>query len=154
MLIQAGLYIAVCTALGLVAVSMVWVNTWGIALFAAIALATNFAYRATVVSGQRYANLEKLYDFTRRLSGLSEGRDVMITVVEEARTLLSAGRAELVIPLGSPLEQLVVRCCLDGEDAPHVDEGATISGSRLLWRGARHRCCSALGRKTRKSRRQ
>ncbi len=71
---QAGLYIAVCTAFGLVAVSMVWVNTWGIALFAAIALATNFAYRATVVSGQRYANLEKLYDFTRRLSGLSEGQ--------------------------------------------------------------------------------
>jgi len=106
MLSQAALYVAVCTSLGLVAVSMIWVNTWGIALFAAIALATNFAYRATVVSGQRYANLEKLYDFTRRLSGLSEGRDVMITVVAEARTLLSAGRAKLVIPLGSPLEQL------------------------------------------------
>jgi len=127
MLVQAGLYIAVCTALGLVAVLMVWVNTWGIALFAAIAVATNFAYRATVVSGQRYANLEKLYDFTRRLSGLSEGRDVMNTVVEEARTLLSAGRAELVIPLGSPLEQLVVRCRLDGENTPQVERGATIS---------------------------
>jgi diguanylate cyclase (GGDEF)-like protein len=132
MLIQAGLYIAVCTAFGLVAVSMVWVNTWGIALFAAIALATNFAYRATVVSGQRYANLEKLYDFTRRLSGLSEGKDVMVTVVEEARTLLSAGRAELVIPLGSPLDHLVLRCSLDGEDAPHFAEGATISALDML----------------------
>jgi diguanylate cyclase (GGDEF)-like protein len=127
MMAQAGLYIAVCTSLGLVAVSMVWVNTWGIALFAAIAFATNFAYRTTVVSGQRYANLEKLYDFTRRLSGLSEGKDVMNTVVEEARTLLSAGRAELVIPLGPPLEQLVVRCSLDREEAPHVDHGASLS---------------------------
>ena len=127
MLVQAGLYIAVCTCLRFGGRFDGMGQHVGDRPLRAIAVATNFAYRATVVSGQRYANLEKLYDFTRRLSGLSEGRDVMNTVVEEARTLLSAGRAELVIPLGAPLEQLVVRCRLDGEDTPHVDQGATIS---------------------------
>ena len=90
-LVQLGAYIGLCTAGGLVAVSLVWVNIWGAGLFIMIAIAANLAYRATVVSGQRYANLEKLYDFTRHLSALSDGHDVMATVLEEARSLLSAG---------------------------------------------------------------
>ena len=100
LLLQAGLYMAVCTAGGLVAVSLVLVNSWGIVLVLAIAVATNFAYRATVVSGQRYANLEKLYDFTRRLSSLVEGRDVMVTVLEQARTILERGAGRARYPPG------------------------------------------------------
>jgi diguanylate cyclase (GGDEF)-like protein len=127
MLVQAGLYIGVCTAGGLVAVSLVLLNTWGIALFMAIAVASGLAYRATVVSGQRYANLEKLYDFTRGLSGLSEGRDVIATVLEQSRALLSAGRAELVVPLEAPLEGLVLRCTLDGEASTVFEEGLPLA---------------------------
>jgi diguanylate cyclase (GGDEF)-like protein len=125
--VQAGVYIGVCTAGALVAISLVWVNTWGIALFVAIALATNFAYRATVTSGQRYANLEKLYDFTRHVSSLTEGREVMARVLEESRALLSAGRAELIIPLERPLESLALRCSLEGDGQPGFDEGAPLS---------------------------
>ncbi len=117
-LVQLGAYIGLCTAGGLVAVSLVWVNIWGAGLFILIAVAANLAYRATVVAGQRYANLEKLYDFTRRLSVLSEDRDVTITVLEEARTLLLASRGELVVPLDAPLDGLVLRCSLDGEEGP------------------------------------
>ena len=133
--IQALVYVGVCTAGGLVAVSLVWVNTWGIALFVAMAVGTSIAYRATVVSRQRYASLEKLYDFTRRLSSLSEGRDVMVTVLEEARTLLSAGRAELVLPLDAPMERLVLRCSLHGEAGPRFEEGASPSALDLLVAG-------------------
>jgi diguanylate cyclase (GGDEF)-like protein len=130
--IQAGLYIGVCTAGGLVAVSLVWVNTWGIALFVAIALGTTVAYRTTIVSRQRYSSLEKLYDFTRRLSSLSEGREVMVTVLEEARTLLSGGRAELVVPLEAPMEDLVLRCSLYGEASPRFEEGQPLSSLDVL----------------------
>ncbi len=130
--IQAGVYIGVCTAGALVAVSLVWVNTWGIALFVAIAVATNFAYRATVTSGQRYANLEKLYDFTRHISGLTEGRDVMAQVLEESRALLSASRAELVVPLERPLENLALRCALEGDGDPRFEDGVLLSGLDLL----------------------
>jgi diguanylate cyclase (GGDEF)-like protein len=132
MLVQAAAYIAVCTAGGLVAVSLVWVNIWGAALFIAIAIGANRAYQATVQSGQRYANLEKLYDFTRHLSALSEGRDVMVTVLEEARSLLSAGRGELVIPLEAPLDGLVLRCSLDGDGDPGFEKGVPLSNLDIL----------------------
>jgi len=127
MFVQAGVYIGVCTAGGLVAVSLVELNTWGIGLFIAIAVVSSLAYRTTVVSGQRYANLEKLYDFTRGLGGLSEGRDVIATVLEQSRSLLSAGRAELVVPLEAPLEGVVLRCRLDGEASPYFEEGGPLS---------------------------
>jgi diguanylate cyclase (GGDEF)-like protein len=130
--VQAGVYIAVCTAGALVAISLVWVNTWGIALFMAIAVATNFAYRATVTSGQRYANLEKLYDFTRHVSSPTEGRQLMARVLEESRALLSAGRAQLVIPLEEPLERLALRCTLEGDGAPHFEDGVLLSRLDLL----------------------
>jgi diguanylate cyclase (GGDEF)-like protein len=125
--IQAGIYIGICAAGALVAISLVWVNTWGIALFVAIAVATNFAYRATVTSGQRYANLEKLYDFTRHMSGLTEGRDVMAQVLEESRALLLASRAELVVPLERPLEKLALRCSLEGDGDPGFEDGVPLS---------------------------
>ena len=86
------------------AISLIWVNDWGILLFIGVVVAANFAYHGTMVSGQRYANLEKLYEFTRRLGSLVEAQDVITTVLNQARALLSAGRAELVIPLGGPSE--------------------------------------------------
>jgi diguanylate cyclase (GGDEF)-like protein len=138
MLAQLGIYIGLCTAGGLVAVSLVWVNIWGAGLCIAIAIAANLAYRATVVSGQRYANLEKLYDFTRHLSALSDGRGVMSTVLEEARSLLLASRGELVIPLEAPLDGLVLRCSLDGDAGPVFETGMPLSSFDTLvgMRGA------------------
>jgi diguanylate cyclase (GGDEF)-like protein len=124
MLWQLGVGIAACTAGGLVAVCLVSVNTWGVVLFVAMTVAANLAYRTTVASGQRYANLEKLYEFTRRLSSLVEARDVITTVLEEARALLSADRAELVAPLEPPLDRLALCCSLRGDGPAHFEEGA------------------------------
>jgi diguanylate cyclase (GGDEF)-like protein len=133
--IQAGLYVGICTAGGLVAVSLVWVNTWGIALFVAIVVATIFAYRTTVISRQRYTHLEKLYDFTRHVSSLTEGREVMSRVLEESRALLSAGRAELVVPLERPLEHVALRSSLDGDGEPRFEDGVPLAGLDLLVGG-------------------
>lgn len=135
---QGGLGVAVCTAGGLVAVSLVSVNSLGILLFVTIAVAADLAYYGTVKSGQRYANLEKLYEFTRHLGTLVEGREVMATVLEEARALLSADRAELVVPLGEPFGDLSSRCSLTGDGPPGFDSRSELSPlDRLaLWRGA------------------
>ncbi len=65
----------------------------------------------------------------------------MITVVEEARTLFRLGRAELVIPLGSPLDQLVLRCSLDGEDAPHLRRRRHYFRVWTCSSGSEARCC-------------
>ena len=136
---QAGVSALLCTAGGLVAISVVSVNAWGILLVTAFAVAADLAYHGTVHSRQRYTNLERLYEFTRRLGSLTEGREVMSTVVEEARSLLSAGRAELVIPLGTPGDS-AMRCWVTGDDAPEMegpssfnllDVQATVRGAFL-----------------------
>ena len=125
--IQGGAGVAVCSAGGLVAVSLIWANTWGVVLFIAIAVAANLAYRGTMMSGQRYANLEKLYEFTRTLGSLVEAHDVIATVLDEARTLVSAGSAELVVPLGAPDDQLALRCTLTGDGPPEVEQRSAFS---------------------------
>jgi diguanylate cyclase (GGDEF)-like protein len=125
--LQGGVHVVVCTAGALVAISLIWVNTWGAVLFVAIAAAANFAYRGTILSGQRYANLEKLYEFTRRLGSLVEAQDVMATVLDEARSLLSAGHAELVIPLDEPSQGYALRCQVTGEGTPQLDERSPFS---------------------------
>lgn len=138
MLVQVGVCTAVCTAGGVVAISLTWGSLWGAVLFAAILVGINLGYRATVRSSQRYANLEKLYDFTRRLSSLHEARDVMLTVLEEARVLLSASYAEVVIPLAAPLEGVVLRCVIKDDEPPVFEEGVPIPplGRLLAERGA------------------
>ncbi len=127
MVLQGGITVGVCSAGALVAVSLIWLNTWGVLLFIAIAVAANFAYRGTILSRQRYANLEKLYEFTRRLGSLVEAQDVMATVLEEARDLLSSGHAELVIPLDEPSAGFALRCALSGEGVPRLDERSPFS---------------------------
>ncbi|MGH9106667.1 MAG: diguanylate cyclase domain-containing protein, partial [Acidimicrobiales bacterium] len=136
-LLQSGIYVLVCTACGLVAVSLVSVNVWAIALFGVIAVASNMAYRATVVSSQRYTNLEKLYDFTRRLNGLSEGHEVIGAVLEQARVLQAADHAELVVPMEPPLERLALRASLGGDGEPQFAHGAPLSSldELLMERG-------------------
>jgi diguanylate cyclase (GGDEF)-like protein len=125
--LQGGAGVAVCSAGGLVAVSLIWANTWGVVLFIAIAVAANLAYRGTMMSGQRYANLEKLYEFTRTLGSLVEAHDVIAMVLDEARTLVSAGRAELVIPLDAPDGQLAVRCTLTGDGPPDIEQRSAFT---------------------------
>ncbi len=134
MLIQAGLGALVCTATGFVAISLVWVSTWGILLFIAIAAAADLGYRATLVAKQRYANLEKLYEFTRRLSSLTEGRDVITAVLEETGDMLSAAKVQLVAPLDPPLESLALRCTRQSDGSREVREGVPLSPLESLVR--------------------
>jgi len=120
-LVQLAAMVVICTAGGLIAVSLIAVNVWGIGLFVAMAVALSFAYRATVVSGQRYANLEKLYSFTRRLSEIPDCGDVMAMVVGETASLLKAARVELVVELPVPAGS-IARCAVHGEGQAHFDQ--------------------------------
>jgi diguanylate cyclase (GGDEF)-like protein len=136
-LVQLGVYVAACSAVGLAAVSVIWVNAWGVVLFLAIAVAWDLACRATLVARQRYRNLEKLYDLTRHLSGITEAREVMAAVVQEARSLMGADRAEVVVPLGPTMGRLVARCSSREEDQFVFREGALSSVDNLAsHRGA------------------
>ena len=99
---QAVLDVLICAAGGLVAVELVWVaRAWGVALFVTFVAAADLGYRAAVRAGQRYADLERLYSFTQDLGHLREQRDVIAAVLEQARRLFSANRAELTLALGA-----------------------------------------------------
>lgn len=144
-LLQQAIAVGVCSAGAIVAVSILFISTWGVLLVGGILVGASLGYRATVTSRQRFANLEKLYEFTRRLSSITEARDVMITVLEEARTLLSASRAEVVIPLSGFAHDAVLRCTLADDDPPLFEEGVALPalsrlvgerGSVLLARGS------------------
>jgi diguanylate cyclase (GGDEF)-like protein len=125
--LQGGAGVAVCSGGGLVAVSLIWANTWGVVLFIAIAGAADLAYRSTMISGQRYANLEKLYEFTRTLGSLVEAHDVIAMVLEEARAMVSAGSAELVVPLETRADRLALRCTLTGDGPAQIDQRSPFS---------------------------
>jgi diguanylate cyclase (GGDEF)-like protein len=124
---QGGMDIVVCTAGALVAIPLTWVNTWGIVPFIGIVAAANYAYRRAVVSAQRYSNLERLYEFTRNLGSLVEAPDVVATVLDKSRAMLSAGYSELVIPIEGPSDNLAVRCSLVGEEPFRIEQRSTFS---------------------------
>ncbi len=127
LLLQGGTGALVCSVGGLVAVELVRLDPWNVLLFVLLAGGVNLAFRGTMVSGQRYANLEKLYEFTRHLGSLVEGRDVVGTVLFEARTLLMAKQAELVVVPPGSADGPVFHCSLSGEEPPEVDNSRPLS---------------------------
>jgi diguanylate cyclase (GGDEF)-like protein len=135
-LVQTSLGVVLCTLGGLVAVSLIWVNNWGVLLFVAVAGAAVLAYREAAVASQRYTSLERLYGFTRNLSSLIEAPAVIGTVLEEARALLSANHAELVFPMGARIGATVgggadkgvaLHCTLVDEGEPEIEPQAEPS---------------------------
>lgn len=135
-LVQVALGVVLCTLGGLVAVSLISVNDWGVLLFVAVAAAAVLAYREAAVANQRYTSLERLYGFTRNLSSLIEAPAVIGTVLDEARTLLSASHAELVFPMGARMgastggradQKVALHCTLAGEGSPELEAQAEPS---------------------------
>lgn len=125
----------------LVAIMLISVNNWGVLLFVAVAVATGLAYRWTVIAGQRYANLEKLYDFTSHLGNLAEGRELMASAARDALSLMGASRAEVVVPRGPEAGSAVIRCWVqagqepvfeDTSPASALDSVAAYQGSMLF----------------------
>ncbi len=128
MALQGALDVVICTVGGLVAVELVWLNPWDVLFFVLLSAGANFAFRGTMVSGQRYANLERLYEFTRHIGSLVEARDMVQTVLQDARSLLLAKRAELVVLTpGADGGARATHCSLSGEDLPVVEPDAPIS---------------------------
>ena len=67
-------------------------------LFVGLALVALAFQRAITELRRRYANLERLYRFAQRTSGVSEVDDVVLSILREAREVMSSTVAELVLP--------------------------------------------------------
>ena len=113
-----GILTAVTTAsLGIVTVIVIENDPIGLFLIASIAGLMFAAYRGYAVQSQRYANLEKLYELTRKLACSPDLADSMRVTLEEARELVRTSESELVLFQGVDDEgpAVVVRLTADGE---------------------------------------
>ncbi|HET9060873.1 MAG TPA: EAL domain-containing protein [Acidimicrobiales bacterium] len=106
--VQDLLAVAISSLGGLVAVQLVWANTWDIALFVIVLVAIGTAFRGALVSAQRYVNLERLYEATRSLGSLRSTDDVVRAVLSSCEALLGTTTVQLVTGGTS------YRLCADG----------------------------------------
>ena len=131
-LAQVALGVVVCALAGIMAVTLISVNKWGVVLFVALVGAAVFAYREAAVASQHRANLGRLFDFTRNVSSLIETSEVIAAVLDEARALLSASHAELVVPMsagkgGRGYPKVALHCALAGEGPPAIEPQTALT---------------------------
>ena len=113
-----GILTAVTTAsLGIVTVIVIENDPVGLLLVAAIAGLLFAAYRGYVVQRQRYTNLEKLYELTRKLACAPDLTESMRVTLQEARELVRASESELVLFQGVDESgpAVLVRLTVDGD---------------------------------------
>jgi diguanylate cyclase (GGDEF)-like protein len=90
--------VPVSVVLALTAINAIWANRFAGLLFIGLGFLALAGQRASTEWRRRYANLERLYRFAQRTSGVSEVDDVVWSILSEARQVMSSGVAELVLP--------------------------------------------------------
>ena len=90
--------VPVSVVLALTAINAIWANRFAGLLFVGLGFLALAGQRASTEWRRRYANLERLYRFAQRTSGVSEVDDVVWSILSEARQVMGSGVAELVLP--------------------------------------------------------
>ncbi len=88
---------AINVNLGLLAAFLLWRSPAAILLLVVVLVAIAATYRGYANLKKRYASLKQLYDFTRVVGADMSAESVLRNVLGQARHLLSAQRAELVL---------------------------------------------------------
>ena len=96
-MVTGGLTAGANISLSILAAVILWVSPWAMALFALVAMMVALGYRGYAALSQRYSSLQLLYDFTRMVGASVRAEAVMDEVLAEARKLLRAARAEVVL---------------------------------------------------------
>jgi diguanylate cyclase (GGDEF)-like protein len=106
-----GLVVPINSLLAIVTITVGLVETWGILFLVVPAAGLGLWYRKANTTRDRYANLQLLYDFTVKLSGLSDTDDIVQASLEEARSLMQCEHAWIRLP-----EQFgALKCSLNGD---------------------------------------
>jgi diguanylate cyclase (GGDEF)-like protein len=127
-----GVLVALANAsLGLLAVEVVWHDGRAVILFTAIAAALALSYRSYAALHERYQSLELLQQFTRVVSGSLASDDVVAAVLHEARELLRAERADIILRGDDGAPTLVVSLRDDGR--PEWTRRVRAPEDDILW---------------------
>jgi diguanylate cyclase (GGDEF)-like protein len=88
----------IAVILVLTAVNAIWASRFAALLFLVLGVIALIGQRSITELRRRYANLERLYRFAERTSGVSEVDEVVLSILRHAREVMGAGAAELVLP--------------------------------------------------------
>jgi diguanylate cyclase (GGDEF)-like protein len=120
-----------CLALG--AAALLWGQSDGVWLLGAI-VAVQFAiYRAYSALSQRYANLQRLYEFTGAVQHVPAGSGASVAVLNAARNVLRATTAELVVLTNDGASATVSRVVDDGLE---LDRPTSVEALGVYWEQA------------------
>jgi diguanylate cyclase (GGDEF)-like protein len=130
-----GIISAAATAsLGISGVTLVEANPYGVVLIGVLAVVLFTAYRGYATIRQRYANLEKLYDFTKLLARTPELESAMRVTLRHACELLRADQAELCLVERGPDGERFVQMVLTADEQLEMTTGPAFRGD---WARAR-----------------
>jgi diguanylate cyclase (GGDEF)-like protein len=87
----------IAIVLVLTAINAVWASRLAALLFVVLGVIALIGQRSSTELRRRYDNLERLYRFAERTSGVSEVGEVVLSILRHAREVMGAGTAELVL---------------------------------------------------------
>jgi diguanylate cyclase (GGDEF)-like protein len=126
---------AINTSLAVMAAIILWSSPWALGFFAFVALAAAMGYRAYTRLTRRYSSLQLLYDFTRMVGSSVRAETVMEQVLGEARKLMRAASAEIVLAdrsTGAP-DQMVRADGGEGASLIALDVDASTEQQDWVW---------------------
>ena len=97
---QYAVFLPLNAGLGILAVTLAWIQPWALILLAGLGLAIAVWYRKANKIHNRFADLQKLYGFTMRLSGSDDARELLSNALEESKSLLHCQYAGAYLPEG------------------------------------------------------
>jgi diguanylate cyclase (GGDEF)-like protein len=93
----SAITMAVNVSLSLLTAAVLWFDPAGVLLIAVVTVVIGLIYRRHTALSQRYASLQILYEFTRAVGTSARAETVMDKVLAEARRLLRAETAEIIL---------------------------------------------------------
>ena len=118
----------IAVVLVLTAVNAIWASRLAALLFVVLGVMALIGQRSSTELRRRYANLERLYRFAERTSGVSEVDDVVLSILRHAREVMGAGAAELVLPDRDA-------CLCYSLDRRRPDRHHSPRRSQVVWSG-------------------
>jgi diguanylate cyclase (GGDEF)-like protein len=132
LLLAGPALLAASMTLGLICVSVLWVNVWAAWMLALAAAGVALFHGLHHRLRRRYANLERLYAFTGDVAAVRPTPEMTGRVLTQAKTILGADRASLLMAAGEGFERHVLDA--RGVRTEHR-AGAGLLEAMVMWTG-------------------
>jgi diguanylate cyclase (GGDEF)-like protein len=148
--VSTGAFTAIAnTALAVLAAIILWASPWAFFIYLAVVTTTALAYRRHVSLRQKYSSLQMLYGFTQLVSASLRAETVTEEVLAEARKLLRAATAEIVLLDDNGSRGYRLRSTEDGAPAVEQISQADFEADEVLASVIREREPKVIPRGTR-----